>query len=482
MSPIADDITLPPGRVLQSAYKALQKDLCDRCLGRLFARSGFGLTNQERGRSARCILALELESSGKIDTEIHSLIASRLPVHSTTEFPEEKEESVEPENGWHDPKTPSFRRPRQESDGQSNSCWVCEGLFEKVDELVGKVGEEAEKWSFETFLVGCRIDPQTVEREQILWQECDPPSPEPLKEEMNRSIGKRFGQRFPEKTHERSDPDIAFIVDPLYDSVKAQVKPIFIFGRYRKMVRGIPQTRWPCRTCRGKGCDQCGGTGRMYETSVEELVGTRPKELFRGEDFKLHGMGREDIDVLSLGSGRPFILEITKPKIREFDLDTIANEINASTDERVEVFDLRYSVRKEIPLIKEGSYKKSYRARISTEGDFNEETLKYYISLLAQSPIRQRTPTRVAHRRADKIRQRVVHKISAEVLQDGKAVVDLTTDGGLYIKELLHGDEGRTEPSLSSLLGRDIVVETLDVTGVHYPDDENGPKGEQSHG
>jgi tRNA pseudouridine synthase 10 len=44
--------------------------------------------------------------------------------------------------------------------------------------------------------------------------------------------------------------------------------------------------------------------------------------------------------------------------------------------------------------------------------------------------------------------------------------VEFLTDGGLYIKELLHGDEGRTEPSLSSLLGTKVNVENLDVTGV----------------
>jgi tRNA U54 and U55 pseudouridine synthase Pus10 len=68
------------------------------------------------------------------------------------------------------------------------------------------------------------------------------------------------------------------------------------------------------------------------------------------------------------------------------------------------------------------------------------------------------------------------------VLPDGKAKVELTTEGGLYIKELLHGDEGRTEPSLSSLLGKEIVVESLDVIGVQYMDQGTGPQEVESHG
>ena len=33
-------------------------DICDHCLGRLFAKNSFGLTNEERGRSLRIAHAL----------------------------------------------------------------------------------------------------------------------------------------------------------------------------------------------------------------------------------------------------------------------------------------------------------------------------------------------------------------------------------------------------------------------------------------
>ncbi len=457
-------------RVLDTAIKALRRKLCDRCLGRLFARSGFGLTNKERGMSVRYVLALELETSNPKIEGLPDHLSTSLPVHGGVKEEIEVKEAIEESSEWNDPQTPSFRRPREDLDQDQVKCWVCEDIFEKVEELVQKVVDESNNWEFGTFLVGCQVDPQTVEREQMLWQESDPPTPEPLKEELNRSIGKRFWEIKPEKVHERSDPDIAFIVDPLYETVKTQVKPVFIYGRYRKLVRGIPQTRWPCRTCKGKGCPQCKGTGRMYETSVEELIGSYPCKVLNGDDFKLHGMGREDIDVLSLGTGRPFIIEISKPHNRMIDLVDFQERIKIDNGDKVEISDLRITTRKEVPIIKEGTTNKSYRALISTNGGFSEETLKYSISLLAQSPIGQRTPTRVAHRRADKVRRRTVYQISAKVLPDGKALVELTTEGGLYIKELLHGDGGRTEPSLSSLLGVEVMVESLDVTGVQYMD------------
>lgn len=204
----------------------------------------------------------------------------------------------------------------------------------------------------------------------------------------------------------------------------------------------------------------------MYETSVEEIIGTPVMEALEGSDFKLHGMGREDIDVVTLGRGRPFVLEISSPRRRFLDLDALIEIIDRNGDGRVRVSDLASSSRGEVPSIKDGTSLKRYRARIVVEGDVDEEILKYNISLLAQSPINQRTPWRVSHRRADKIRVRRVHEASVTWEGNGSAIVDLLTDGGMYIKELLHGDEGRTVPSLASLLGLSIRVETLDVTDV----------------
>ena len=42
-----------------------------------------------------------------------------------------------------------------------------------------------------------------------------------------------------------------------------------------------------------------------------------------GKEHFFHGMGREDIDALCLGEGRPFVLELSEPRIRDIDLDEL---------------------------------------------------------------------------------------------------------------------------------------------------------------
>ena len=113
------------------------------------------------------------------------------------------------------------------------------------------------------------------------------------------------------------------MMDFATDNVKIQINPLFIEGRYRKLIRGIPQTRWPCRKCKGRGCKICDFTGKMYPESVEELIAEKVLQATKGSESRFHGAGREDIDVRMLGRGRPFVLEIKEPKIRELKLENI---------------------------------------------------------------------------------------------------------------------------------------------------------------
>jgi len=55
--------------------------------------------------------------------------------------------------------------------------------------------------------------------------------------------------------------------------------------------------------------------------------------------------------------------------------------------------------------------------------------------------------------------------------------VEIHGEGGLYIKELISGDEGRTEPSLAGLLGVGAEVTALDVVAVEGEDEPVRARG-----
>lgn len=396
--------------------------LCDACLGRLQADKSHGLTNAERGKALRVTVTLA-------DDEPYA--------------------------------------PPDASD-----CWVCEGICTRFEALADRVVEALTDVAFETYLVGSRLPPIVEENEKLLRTEIGLPESagEPINREINREVGRRVGGRIDAEV-EHGRPDVQVVLDLHTDEVDVTVNSVSVYGRYRKLERGVPQTEWPCTDCHGTGrvsnspCRTCDGTGYLYETSVEEEVGPPLCRALRGTDFTFHGAGREDVDARLLGTGRPFVLEVETPHRRQVDLEAVAAEINESPV--VAVTDLRFASYEMIERVKELDASKTYRMAVEFDSSIDAATFETAMGDLDGKTIEQRTPTRVDHRRTDMVRKRTVYAIEGELADDGRtATVEVHGEGGLYVKELVSGDGGRTAPSLAGILGVAARVTALDVLAV----------------
>jgi len=341
-------------------------------------------------------------------------------------------------------------------------CWLCEGLLEEITHFCSLISNALQPYEYETFLIGSKIDENIVQKEQNIWKSIDTTNPEPIKMEINREIGKNLEKNLEKEVH-FNNPDIMVLIDTAFDVVSLQVKPLFIYGRYKKYDRGIPQTKWPCGICQGKGCTRCNNTGRLYPITVEDLVAKNALELTNGTDESFHGCGREDIDARMLGNGRPFILEVKNPKIRNIDLNQLEKETNELGKDKIEIASLRFSTRNEIERIKAAEFIKIYRVTIEATQPFNKEKLKKAAATLRGTIIKQFTPTRVAHRRANKVRERKIYNCDIESVEGTIARLAIETESGTYVKELISGDNQKTKPNLSELLGIPCVVKELDV-------------------
>ena len=101
-----------------------------------------------------------------------------------------------------------------------------------------------------------------------------------------------------------------------------------------------------------------------------------------------------------------------------------------------------------------------------------DEKIRSTIVALKGTKLAQRTPDRVAHRRADLIRRREINQVQEpliEIMSDGSKEVEFTLrcESGTYVKETVHGDNGRTQPSVASLLKAKCEVQWLDVSDIH---------------
>jgi tRNA pseudouridine synthase 10 len=407
--------------ILGMARKIIKEGpICDHCLGRQFAKLSTGLSNDQRGKALRLVLAMQAGA--------------------------EKDDTLEEE--------------LSKSEGR---CWVCNNLFKDLDSWTEKALAILSDYEYDNFLVGTKMTGLLSENEEIVWAESGTTFAEPLKTELNREVGKRI-EKLTGKRANLKKPQIVALLDLENEKVELEINSLYIYGRYRKLVRGIPQTRWPCRECGGMGCERCGNTGKMYQESVDELIKPHIVSATRCEDTAFHGAGREDIDALMLGDGRPFVVEAKKPHIRSIDLNSLESLINNGANGKIEVLGLKFVESETVEQLKSMKADKLYRFKI--EHNTTEEKLKSSLDILSENLIKQKTPTRVLHRRADLERMRLVHSAELESFDTTTAMIKVHCEGGLYVKELVSGDGGRTVPSLASLTGSEAKIIELEVIKV----------------
>jgi tRNA pseudouridine synthase 10 len=202
----------------------------------------------------------------------------------------------------------------------------------------------------------------------------------------------------------------------------------------------------------------------MYPESVDELIKPPLLVATQCDDTAFHGAGREDIDALMLGEGRPFVVEAKRPHKRSLDLSALEAEINRQASGKIEVLGLKFVESETVEQLKSMKMDKVYRMKITH--NTTEEKLKSSLNVISQTPIKQNTPTRVLHRRADLERIRKVHFAELESYDESTAFLVINCEGGLYVKELVSGDEGRTIPSVASLIGSEAKVIELEVIKV----------------
>jgi tRNA pseudouridine synthase 10 len=409
---------------------------------------GHGLTNEERGNALKLVSIIE---------------GSRLKNGEDMKWRETLESIAT--NGFSDIAAETLRTLGIEVKGKDISCYLCRGAFQHIDELAQDAIVELSKYDYASFLVGVKVDAEVEDREDDLHSKFGIRWGENIRNEFSREIGKRIMEKTMKKVDLRR-PDILVIVNPLKEKIRLIINSLFISGRYRKMVRGIPQSRWFCSECGGKGCQRCGWTGKLYSDSVEELITGPLLEMTKGLRVKLHASGREDLDVRTLGSGRPFVAEVMKPQERKIDLEKLRRDINQRSEGKIEVNGLTFSSKDAVKTIKRSEKSaKVYRAVVEFERDLDKEAISA-VKGLNNRLIEQLTPLRVTHRRAIKIRKRYLYEIKVKMLKPNLVEMLLRCEGGLYVKELMHGDEGRTTPSVTEVVGIPVKSIVLDVMSI----------------
>lgn len=349
------------------------------------------------------------------------------------------------------------------------TCPICFDRFtdEVVDAVVAEAVRRVSGYEFEDFLVGAYVPKYIVAIEERIFSEFGLTESETLRKEVTREVGMRL-EAVLGKPANFTSPEMLILVDIFTGTAEAKPAPLYIYGHYLKSRVDIPQTPWYCSSCWGAGCEKCGGLGRVYPGSVAEYVGEPAMRLAGAIGYKFHAAGREDVDVTVEGTGRPFIVELIMPRRRKISLEALKEEIKRHSEGRVEVEGLKTATRNDLKMLKEaieGSAKR-YMATVQFSKPVNSEDLARLEASLRGAVIEQQTPTRVLKRRGERLRRKRILNIESRLIDSYTVELYVEADGGLYVKELIHGDSGRTRPSIAEILDNPPASIRLKFLGV----------------
>jgi len=448
--------------ILEKALRMLEKHaLCDHCLGRQFALLGHGMGNDERGKAIKTLLLFDAQTQALSKNDKGIGVLKTLATNGFSEAAKDIMQKA---------------RKRLTAKSSPRECYLCESKITETPCFADKALGLLEDYEYSNFLVGIELPVAVAEREDEFKAEFEVTHGENMRNEFGRLIGKAIAKRNGKEV-EFKRPEIVALINPFAGNVWLQVNPLFIAGRYTKLVRDIPQSKWFCSKCRGRGCKDCNYTGKMYAESVEEIVEKPLLDATEGLKGTFHASGREDIDARMLGNGRPFVVEITVPKKRFLDLNKMKKAVNAFGKDKVQVSDLKLADKDSVRrLKKDESKQKEYLVAVEFESKVTAKDLRLLEEKLSNTLISQKTPIRVMHRRADLTREKYIYDVKAKKLSPHKAQMKIRCAGGLYIKELVSGDEGRTTPSVTQLLNNKAKPMKLDVLDIIMGDQQEVEK------
>jgi len=395
--------------------------LCDSCLGRLYAQMGYALENWERGAAIKTMLHMQLVTQFRRGADVKNDLVSLARVHKPT------------------------RRflASVGTEVEGVACYICGGMLTDVEKYAHEAVKHLGDIHFETFAVGTTMPSDVVEREAEVVKRFLITTGEPIKHEINRRIGKEMLGLLTGKRVDKLRPNVVVRIDLLTGKVTVVRNPLLVEGKYLKLSRRVAQAK---------------RFGSVKTTLLEKLQYVR--DLFGGSEHVIHVSGREDSDVRMLGPGRPLVVEIKQP-IR------YRGQVPPLADDEVVFSPVGFTTREEVRRLKEKAKVdiKLYRALVYSERPLAAEDLGK-IGELSGKIITQYTPRRIKRLHPRRKRTRMVYELAWRLISPHVFELFVRCQGGLYVKEFIHGDGGRTAPSVAEILNSYLEVLELDVLSV----------------
>jgi len=326
-------------------------------------------------------------------------------------------------------------------------CYICKNLLSNADHYVKMMQNASMGYEFSTFTVGAILKQSIIERDDRLRSKFHLHGVDGIKTAITRELGKKFVS----KTKKRIDhllADITFTINFKTERCNVKTKPIFLYGKYIKDKRGLPQKEESCPDCKGKGCIFCNNHGIVSFDSIEGKISKFLYEKFETDQVKFTWIGGEDKTSLVMGNGRPFFAKLLSPKKRNVRLAKKSN-----------LDEIMIHALRKIDHIPNGSirFKSKIKMLVLAKNDISSNKLKR-LKQLVTVPIEITDSNNKQHKRT-------IHKLKYKKNSLQSFTVEIEADGGIPIKRFVDGFN--IIPNISSILGTQCSCEKFDINQIY---------------
>lgn len=335
-------------------------------------------------------------------------------------------------------------RPRIEQ----RPCSLCNGLLSNLETISEEMIKKLSDYEYDTFLVGATVPQVILDKEDELRSRLKIKGRESIKSQITRILSTSVASSTDRKV-DFSRPDVTVVVSIADNNIEVNPRSIWLGAKYRKLSRGIPQRETTCRVCNGLGCTECNYGGKSSR-SIQSIVSKYLVGKFQAESCNFVWLGSEDENSLVGGSGRPFYVEVLRPKKRFTSKSrTRFGSMLAYKSNDIELKDVTRLEKRvtEVPQF-------DIRCRVNLirkEGQV--EGLELPLKELQEQFTNALVNVRLS--RKFRIVQRRVRSISItteEGLQNLQLLI--SCEGGIPLKKLVSGQNNDVEPNLSVLASK----------------------------
>ena len=325
------------------------------------------------------------------------------------------------------------------------TCYICKNIFGSLELVLSNIFEKSSHFDFKTFHLGITLKPSFLERDDYLKSKFKIKGIENVKFAIAKELAKKISRRTNSKRI-TDDPDLFIQANFKDESCILRAKPMFVYGRYNKKIRKLPQKQGLCRSCNGIGCHNCDFKGIENLQSIEGKISNLLIKKFDCNQVKINWIGGEDQSSLVLGKGRPFFAKILNPKRR--------NRILRKTSDLEGVY---LSELQKLSIQPKGSipFKSKVSITIDTKKPISSTQLKK-LKILENAEIQDFS-------RDKSIRKRI-YKVGYKKLGKTSFILDLFADGGISIKSLIQQSD--VVPNVSELLENQCECKKFDFKNI----------------